>query len=364
MSLNNYITDPSTGVRAEVTENADKHSLVVATHPLKTYNNSIRFFLNDTYGAEMNQNATAGGTPVEIHNGTDDAYWTATAIAGTWDFDSTDQAHAGTKSIDATDTGNNNIAQIAKGGDQDLTGYVSITGWVYLTAWRGGNHIELYGWDTGTGVIVGNSVYIDDYIDTNTLGSWLSFSIPLGDLGLTDETIDAVRIRTLTANRPPDYYLDDIQIEETGEPLVWTVEPDKETWLHIYSMNVTIADAYAGTIDTGSSNIVPTMPSIPYNGWLGVSELSNGVVYQRYQSGIIEETFSIKRFADLMTFSDASVTGYGSDGTNTWVSVSIKFTEPIILKEEEEDRISLILSEDLSGLLFYRTSVGAKTEYR
>ena len=132
MGIKNYITDPDQQLTARVKKIDKDNSLIVAVQDLKTYNNIIqKRFTNDTYGTDLNQNVTFGGAPEEVHDGTDNAYWTGTAISGTWTFDSTDQANTGTKSIDGTDTVNNSIAQLAKGASLDVTSYVAITGYIY-----------------------------------------------------------------------------------------------------------------------------------------------------------------------------------------------------------------------------------------
>jgi hypothetical protein len=65
-----------------------------------------------------------------------------------------------------------------------------------------------------------------------------------------------------------------------------------------------------------------------------------------------------------MAFSNAKITGSGSDGTNTWVTVNMQFTEPVILKAEDEDGMSLTVNDDLSGLLVLRVGAGSKVEAR
>jgi hypothetical protein len=38
--------------------------------------------------------------------------------------------------------------------------------------------------------------------------------------------------------------------------------------------------------------------------------------------------------------------------------------EPILLKHENDDKLTFTISEDLSGLLRFRISAGCKVEYR
>jgi len=57
-------------------------------------------------------------------------------------------------------------------------------------------------------------------------------------------------------------------------------------------------------------------------------------------------------------------TGNGSDGTNSWVTVNMTFTEPIILKYENEDEMSLTVNDDLTGLLELKVGASCKVEDR
>jgi len=69
--IKNYITDPKTGIKAEVVNSDENNALVVATRPLKTFDNKLTYFSNPTYGIEMNQDGASGGTAIEIHDGID-----------------------------------------------------------------------------------------------------------------------------------------------------------------------------------------------------------------------------------------------------------------------------------------------------
>ena len=60
MPIKAHITDPTTGIKAEVTGDKEDNALIVATRPLKTFLPKTAFFTNDTYGIEMAQNAAFG----------------------------------------------------------------------------------------------------------------------------------------------------------------------------------------------------------------------------------------------------------------------------------------------------------------
>jgi hypothetical protein len=365
--IKSLITDPGTGIQAEIDDDNDSHALVVATRPLKSYKNVLRFFINDDYGVDMNQNALPGGTPEKIHDGTDSSLWTATDIVGgaKTTFNSTDQAQAGTKSIKVDNSPVNDVFQLAKGSDLDCNGYISITMYIYPDKdWKAGDTIELYGWDTGTGLQVGDAIDLSDYFTYNQYDVWHKLTIPLADMGDLSgyTTLDALRIRIVTKEgKSAKFYIDTFQFEEktgTTEPIAFHLKPDLGTWLHVNSFQILLADEYDSTVSNG------TMPGIPYNSLLGVAKLATGITYKRITDNEVISSASIHQFLDFMAFSNATITGSGSDGTNTWVSVNMQFTEPVILKEEDADEMSLTVNDDLSGLLVLRVGAGSKIEQR
>jgi hypothetical protein len=358
------ITDPGDKIQASVVEKHDENALVVATIPLQTYTNVLRFFSNDDYGVDMNQNAGTGGTPVEVHNGIDTVLWLATDIVGggKTTFDSTDQAYAGTKSIKIDNSPVDDVFQLDKGSDLDCTGYVGISMWVYVDKdWKVGDQIDLYGWDTGLGLPVGTPVDLSNYFTFDQFDVWHKLFIPLtamGDLA-TSTTLDALRFRIVAADgKSPKAYFDVIQFEQTGTPIKYTLKPDLGTWLHVNSFQILLADAYAGTLADSS------MPSIPYDSFFAVTKLPVGIIYNRTTNTEVISAANIQQFLDFMAFSNATITGSGSDGTNTWVTVNMQFTEPVILKAEDEDEMSLTVNDDLSGLLVLRVGAGSKVETR
>ena len=361
--IKSNIKDPSTGLIANVVKADKKKALVVATTPLKVFDNKLGYFSNDTYGIEMNQNGASGGTPIEIHDGIDNVYWTATDIVGggKTTFNSTDQNHTtgGTKSIKNDNSPVGDIFQIDKGSDQDLTGYISISMWVYVDKdWKLGDAVDIYGWETTGGTQVGNKVDLSDYFVYDDYDTWHKINIPLIDMGLVGETIDSIRIEQEAAERKaPKYYLDDIQIEETGTPIIFTLKPTLGTWLRVKSLQIVVADDFVSTIANG------TMPSIPYDNLLGVA-LNSGINYKRIENGIVISSATISKFVDFMTLSNAKITGSGGDLTNTWLALNVQFNEEVILKSENEDKMTLTINDDLSELLYLRVGVGSKVEKR
>jgi len=116
-------------------------------------------------------------------------------------------------------------------------------------------------------------------------------------------------------------------------------------------------DNIAGTLADG------TMPGLAYDALLGAS-LNTGLVYQRIHNGVIVASSQIKTLGDWLSLPETEIKVHVSDGTNTFISLVGDFTEPVILKSEDDDELRITVSEDLSGLLHLKASAGCKEEDR
>jgi len=459
MPIKAHITDPATNKKAEVdyTE-GEKQALVVATRPLKIYENSSEIFTDADGNADMNI-GVAFGTPEGVYDGGDRTEWTtSTPVGGAGAFLETSTTHAknaiitvtnnaainggdtitittsatgvtvltegvewnklgnailtiadiasaintlthmasasdgvdtanmyttnaediqtiafsgaglsqSAQCIDATPSGNNDVLQFDRGSDLDLTGYVSLTGYIYITSWpsTGTKEVNLYGWDIGAGSQLGVSVNIGDYVNTAATGMWQKFTIPLTDMGIAglSATFDGLRMATvdIATGSPPDYFIDYIQIEQAGvqDPTSYSIKPDKGQWLYVYSFMWSLADALDTTLANNS------MPNLSYDKLLGVSELASGINYQRIQDGKVLFGASTKKIADMLQWAGAEIKTLIQDGTNVFLTIETKFIEPFVLKHEDLDEIRLTVNDDLSGLLWLRATCGCRTEER
>ncbi|HUX30703.1 MAG TPA: hypothetical protein VMV78_08775 [Thiobacillus sp.] len=361
MPIQSIITDPRDGNVPRVDNTTgEAQGLVVATRPLKTYRHQLWWFTNDTYGADMNKNVTFAGTPDAVY--TDNAQWTMSAITGTWDFDETTIKQGGTKAIDAASTINGSTAQAAKGGDLTVASYTALTGYMYITGWpaTGTKGVEVIGWDTGDGAAVGVALDIADYVDTSVFGAWQQFAIPLPNFEFDATTIDALRFRTISlgAGAAPDYYLDTVQFEETGTPLLYTIRPNAGTWFHVNRIRMTIADNWVSTLQDAS------LPEISYDSILGVSALTSGLLYQRIQGGETAFTFPVRQVSDWMQMPGCIMPIAIGDATNTLIALEIPFEVPEILKAEDDDELRVTVQDNLSGLLLLRMVAAGFEETR
>ena len=371
MPIESYITDPSNDYKCHIDAPEDeRHALIVANRELKKYKYTNQYFINNIYGIDMNKNGSIDpsgpfdliydedtGTPGE---------WNFSTITGAWIFNSTTHPYSGTYCIDATGTKNDHVCEANYGSDFDLTGYFYLIGHVYITLWdlTPTHEVLVYGWNSVTDTIVGNSVNIGDYVNISVLNTWQTFIIPLSDMGLTGESIDSIRFRNVKiGGNDIDFYLDTIQFEgvtsDTTGVLEYKIQPtDQNEWWHICNLNMIIASGLNGTLTDA------TMPYIPYDSFLGVGPLDNGILLRIYSEGNLLLNANFQTLFDFLSLTPASVSSYGSDGVNTWLKIGLPFVWPVLLKPEYEDKIIISIRDDLSSFHGIRTSACGRIEDR
>jgi len=364
MGVSNYVTDKATGYVAEVdTAPGEMQGLVVATRPLKTFTPINKFFTNPVYGPDMNQDGAFGGAPLLIHNGTDAVAWTMSEPVGTkWVDNSTDRFHSGTKALkcDNPDVGDimQVINNVGPGNNIDMTGnYVALTMWINVDKdWVAGDQFELYAHVDGA--LVGNAVNLENYFDFTMYDVWQYIDIPLTDMGIEASSLDAFRIENAArAGKSPKFYIDDWYLQETGTPVIYTVEPNKETWLHMTNMRMLFVDAVA--TDT------PAAIDLSYNKILGAT-LTSEFLYERYQQSNDRPLFTdrIARLSDIIENPTWKIENVGSDSTNTFMLLTQQLPEPLILKNEDADRLQVTVEDDLSVFLLFKMSIAGYEELR
>jgi len=347
--------------------------LVIASRDLKTYTNRPKFFQNDTYGIDMNLAIAWGVTPEPIYNGGDDTYWTiSTEVGNAGDFieESTDQKHSDSNSLDATPSENDDTILLtdSAAGSISMSDYAAITGWIYITGWstRGTKGVELQA--RISGVNVGDSVDIGNYVDTTVFSTWQQFTVSKGDMGLSSQTVNELTIKTIDigAGAPPNYYIDDLQWEQTGalNAVRFDLKPSKNTWLHVDQIKIIMADAHTGIVTVAGNTENATLPNIAYNKLLSVSALDTGISFHKYSKGTAELIGTVKQLSDIVQFPGSKIDSYGGDGTNAWMTIMFEMPAPWILKAEYDEFLSMTINDALNGLLLLRMSAGCREEAR
>jgi len=337
------------GQQAKV--NLHKHNgnvgIVAYSEPLHEWVPVFIPAINTTYGTEMAIDFSFGGGATKIHDGLDSTLWTATNETGNkFSFNSSDQANNGTTSIKANKPALNNVMQLDNGSGIDLSNFVAITMYIYVSSnWGDGDSYSIYGWDTGTGTQVGNEVFLEDLFNETDFNAWHKIVIPLEDVGLASSTIDALRIECVgTSGQSPIFYIDDIQLEATGNTQVYSLQAGEGSMIEVNQ----IAFSIVAALDTTLLNA--TMVNLSYDKFMGLNSLDNGLLFQSIKNGQVIFGGAAKTVGELIK-GGATLKNVICDGTNTCITLETDFGSPTIVDARTNDSLNFILSDDLSGLI-------------
>lgn len=348
MGIKTLIEDPDGGGISRIITKPDLDAgLMVYTDSARTTARFARNFTEILTGSSsLAVDGRFSGTPEHIHNGTDNVYWTATALSGNWTFDSTNQANSGTMSVDARSTVHNDEAQFEAASSITANDYVAIAGAVYVNSWPSGGTKEVEIEARLAGVLVGNLVGLSNYIDTGNQNTWQSFSIPIADMGLAADEVDQIVVRTIDIGTglPPNYHLDDMAWQQQGGA-TYRLKPKQGEIMYMQGISYTLSGPYDSTLNNSA------LPNIKYNQLLGLSALTNGIRINTIAEGQEVFTLLVKQHIDLI--GSPYLTMYsGGDDTNAWIKYDFQFpvNSEVKLDSRNEDSLTIALADDLSSL--------------
>jgi len=331
------------GLTADVTlfstaKKEDNKALLVSTDPLIKFNPEFHPFLNDDFGTAMNQNVTFSGTPEIIHNGGSSVEWTGSAVVGTWNF-----ADSGKVTITSANNNDEALFDEETPTTVDLTGFTALTGKVDLDIYNDVNN-NIIVFFALSGDDVGVSANLNDFIDTGDFAEQ-NFVIPKADLGLTTQVVNEFTIIIeRAAGTKPTIKFDDIQLEATGTPAVFKATTPLGSRFHITELRLRLEDAFDSTLANNS------IANFPIDQLLGVSSLSNGILFQRVEDGEVLFSVTLKELGDFLATGSNLINATGN-ATNSGFTLLIEFPEPIVLSGgESENFLSFTINDDLSGL--------------
>ena len=347
----------------------EDRGLVVATRPHKTVTSKTAFAVNDDYGREMNQNAAFGGS-VLIADG-DSTPWTFAESGTKYTEDSTDRFYDTAKSIKADNAVIGEYMEFTNqaggaGTNIDMTGYVGFSMWINIDKdWK--TDSEVFFQCVVGGSLVGNSVDLSDYFDWADHDTWHYVTVLKADLGVSTTEIDAVRFTQGAKGgaKAPKYYVDLLNLQETGAPISYSIKPSSGTWFHIQTVHITMADAYTGIVTVAGATENASLPNLSYNKFLGMTG-AQGLKLEGYRdNALVPGTGSqVTNIGDMMSLPTTKITNAISDGTNTCISLERHFTHPIVIKAEENDELRVTIQDDFSVLLMMRFSCMGYVETR
>lgn len=282
------------------------------------------------------------------------AEWPGTANAGSWDF---------TTDISIASANDGDEAQFDNPHTSVMSNYVAVTGKIKLTTWSEADN-SLFLSFALAGVAVGNTVDLNDFIDTGLLGTQQNFVIPKAELGLSIQTVDEmILLITRSGGAKPTVDLDDIQFEKAGGSLVYKATTPLGTRFHINEIRIALADNITGITTVAGNTETATVPNLGFDDFMGItSPLTNGIVFTSVQAGKTLFSVTINQLGDFLA-TGSNIVNHISDGTNTFITILVEFPVPIVLQGgESENFLSFTISDDLSVLLQFTAAARGALE--
>lgn len=320
------------------------NGLLTLTKPFQEFAPGSVAFSNPSLGVSMNQAVTFGGSPELIFDGTGVGGWSDSTTSGAeWNV-----ADGGKVTLDH---GPHNSFALFEDPTTpvDSDDYTALSGKVDLDNYSPATQDLLINF-TLAGVQVGSQVGLNSFIDTGDFTEQ-SFVISLSEFNLSNSDIDGLQITVeRTGGHQPHVAFDDFQLEETGTPIVFTVEANGHD-LHVTKLRFMFIDNV-----TGSS-------AMTYNKILSLNRLPNGFDVRIVKDGAILASATIRQISGFI-FGGSDVVLISDDGTNTLVGLDLILATPVVLKSghEQTDFISITINDDMSGLLEFNALAGAKQE--
>lgn len=344
------ITNANDGAAAAVQQReGEETALVVATRDAVQRENRSGFFINETHGINLNIDASVGGTPLLVHDGTDTAAFTGSNIIGSSvTFADGLPANGGLDAVGVTAPSVNDVWEFDKTTTMNVGAFVSLTMFVYVVgAYAPGDVVELYLWDSAAALQIGDAIDISDYFNSGDVGVWQPLNIPTTDFGVgaTSTVVDGIRMRYANkSGAAVRFRMDDIQFEESGVPVRFFVKPEREEWLYINSFTISMRATQSGILANAGA------PMLDPDTFLGQS-LSTFIVYARENNQGNVFTFPFNKVMDMLQFGGLNLHyGTNNDGTVLWLSQTSEVAEPLLLRPDYGDCLSYTISEDFSVL--------------
>lgn len=352
MGVKAYITD-LLGQDASIKNGkvkGDKPGLVVYSSPQSHWTTTSIPFLSSAGSPLLNVDGSSSGATEGIHDGTDSVLWTASALSGVWDFASTTQANSGAMSVDATATIDGDQAQFERASSIDSADFATLTGAIYLTKYNATRNSIPFNFLLA-GTPVGIDINLGDFINTATLNSWQSFTVPLSDFVLVGDIDQMVVETATTSGSPPGYYLDDLNLRAGGGE-VFTAQVPKDRTFRLTKIEVTFRDDI-DLFATVGANETATAWSINPGGIMGLPELSNGLAVRSVVDGVTGQSAVLRNMADML-YTVFSISDVFAQGTDAIVKLESSVPTMIFFDGAQDDRVELVISDDMTGLTDFR----------
>lgn len=294
---------------------------------------------NPSFGDNFAQDGSAAGASDLVHDGGDTAAWTASTIAGTWDFADTTDPDEGTQHISITNAANNDEARFDRASTINGSTYNTLRIRVNLVAYdatRNEMNIEL----DNAGVSVGTILDIGSYLDAGIIGTYQTASIPVDDFNISGVDFDGLSITISRTGGPaPTIYFDEMEFF-AGGGLEFKVQARDDRDLEVEGLKFQFIRAATGSAVKA------------YNTILGLS-VGDGFTINRRSRYSVSIGRPIRQIADIIKFgAEITDVNFIDDGTNTILTFFLPFLgAPLLLEGDFEDELAINVQGDFSGFV-------------
>ena len=270
--------------------------------------------------------------------------WPGTAVQGTWNF-----ADGGKITITSANNDDEATFTVDAAHIWEAEHFVSFTGKVDLDTYNpSNNNIRLeFGLD---GVLVGNSINLDDFIDTGDFTEQ-GFVIPIDSFGLSAQNFNSMRtVISRSGGVKPTIKFDDLQWENTGTPFSYSPDVNRGDRFHVEELVFTYKDDIDSLI-TILTTEQATAKLLDPDKILGLSALTNGFTITRSKQGKTLFSATIKDLGSHIA-AGAEITELvtAPDGSSTMVVLRARFKRDLVLTGDPNDTITIQINDDMSAL--------------
>lgn len=324
------------------------------------YENIGKPLLDENGSREFAVDASTGGTPEVIY--TDSVTWTGTARTGTWDATSTTFSQEGSQSLDATATANDDEFEFEKATTVSSSSYTALSGYIYITQFSVGSNgvgvrFQLAGVDNGV------ELRLENYVDESLLNTWQKFIIPLSEFEVSN-SLDQFVIRTIRdSKQSPNYYLDAIQLEQSGSKSYKFTPTDGNIFEYdrvevVAEYDNTLEIPYALVDHSGASSVEqPTNLALDPDKFFGLTPPIGftGLSFQRRIRGEVRFAGSFRTNADFLRSSFNKIQTFTApDGSKTLMKLIAEFSGRNRLDSRLHDDFTVTIADDLSDFISLR----------
>lgn len=322
-----------------------------------TSNDATATSLASAYNGVAGVSATASGAIVTVI--ADDTVTQADITT----FTSTDGTNlpVSAQSVDGSSAVDGDEALFTAPAPIDFDNFSTLTLNAFVVDWStegGAKEFELR--FRNSGVDVGNSVNLSEFINIGSFSFWQPALMSKSEFGILGETVNEYVIKNVDsgAGNPPSVFFDIMQIEESGSPITFTLDaPPLNSGLQIRVVKL-------GYIAEGPANSITSIDNLPPEKFLSENPLANGIVSSATLNNTLFEGIVLRNNFDFISQGSFLFTHVSTNIAQSTVMVRLEVTlvDGLILKSSTGDKVEQVVNDDLTAFTKFRAFSMANLE--